>query len=231
MTWVATVVVGGNLIGDWLASDAQSDAADTAANAQTRASELGIAEQRRQFEEIQRLLAPYVGIGTEAASAQRNLLGFGGRPNEQHAIARLEGSPQFSALMKQGENALLQNASATGGLRGGNLQGALAQFRPNLLSQMIESQFSKLGQLSGLGQASAAGQAALGQQTGNNVAGLLSQMGAAQAGSALAAGQGQANMFGGIGNSIGQAIALRGLFGPGGTAGFNPATSNFDLSF
>jgi hypothetical protein len=114
-------------------------------------------------------------------------------------------------LQQQGENALLQNASATGGLRGGNLQAALAQFRPQLFSQLIESQYGKLGALSGLGQASAAGQAAAAQQTGSDIATLLGQQGAAQAGSALASGQAQANAWGNVGQSIGNVATLKAL--------------------
>ena len=83
---------------------------------------------------------------------------------------------------------MLQNASATGGLRGGNVQGALAQFRPQLLNQLIEQQYSRLGGLTSLGQASAAGQATAGMQTGTNIANLLGQQGQALAGGAMGKG-------------------------------------------
>jgi hypothetical protein len=114
-------------------------------------------------------------------------------------------------MMQQGENAILQNASATGGLRGGNVQATLAQFRPQLLSQLIESQFSKLGTISGLGQASAAGQAAAAQQTGANIGNALTQQGQAAAGAALASGQAQAQMWGNVGSSIGNVATLKAL--------------------
>jgi hypothetical protein len=194
-----------------MASDAQQSAASTAAGAQTAASEAGIAEQRRQFDAVRKLLEPYVGAGTSAIGAQQNLIGLGGAAEQQKAITALQQSPQFQMLQQQGENALLQNASATGGLRGGNLQAALAQFRPQLLSQLIESQYGKLGALSGLGQASAAGQAAAAQQTGSDIATLLGQQGAAQAGSALASGQAQAQAWGNVGQSIGNVATLKAL--------------------
>ena len=113
----------------------------------------------------------------------------------QAAIAALQSSPQFAAMMQQGEGAMLQNASATGGLRGGNLQGALAQFRPQLLSQLIEQQFSRLGGMAQAGQSAAAGQANAGMQTGTNVANLYGDIGQAQAGGALAKGQMYQNML------------------------------------
>lgn len=211
MSGIATAVVAGSVVTGYMSSKAQADAASTAAGAQTAASEAGIAEQRRQFDAVRELLKPYVEAGTGAVSAQKNLIGLGGVAEQQKAIEALQGSPQFQMLMQQGENALLQNASATGGLRGGNIQAALAQFRPQILSQLIESQFGKLGSLSGLGQASAAGQAAAAQQTGSGIATLLGQTGAAQAGAALAAGQGQAQAWGNVGQAIGNVATLKAL--------------------
>lgn len=203
MSGIATAVVGGSLITGLV----QDRAASKAAEAQIGASDAAIAEQQRQFESVQELLRPYVESGTEGIEAQKALIGLRGRDPQQEAISALEASPAFTSLVQQGENALLQNAAATGGLRGGNLQGALAQYRPQILSQLIESQFSKLGQLGGLGQASAAGQAAAGQQTSGNIANLLAQQGQAQAGAELARGQ----AIGQFGSSLGQLALLKGL--------------------
>lgn len=211
MAWVAVAVVGGSVVTGMMAADAQQSAASTAAGAQTAASEAGIAEQRRQFDAVQALLKPYIEAGTGALGAQQNLIGLGGAAKQREAIAGLEQSPQFQMLQQQGENALLQQASATGGLRGGNIQAALAQFRPQLLSQMIESQYGKLSGLTGIGQASATGQAAAAQQQGSDIAALLGQQGAAQAGSALAAGQGQAQAWGNVGQAIGSVATLKAL--------------------
>lgn len=211
MSGVATAVVAGSVITGYMGSRAQSKAASTAADAQTEASQAGIDEQRRQFEAVQALLKPYIEAGTGALGAQQNLIGLGGAAKQQEAIAALEQSPQFQMLQQQGENALLQQASATGGLRGGNTQAALAQFRPQLLSQLIESQYGKLSGLTGIGQASAAGQAAAAQQQGSDIASLLGQQGAAQAGAALAAGQGRAQAWGNVGQAIGNVAVLKAL--------------------
>lgn len=211
MSGVASAVVAGSVITGYMSSKAQSKAASTAADAQTEASQAGIDEQRRQFEAVQALLKPYIEAGTWALGAQQNLIGLGGAAKQQEAIAALEQSPQFQMLQQQGENALLQQASATGGLRGGNTQAALAQFRPQLLSQLIESQYGKLSGLTGIGQASAAGQAAAAQQQGSDIASLLGQQGAAQAGAALAAGQGRAQAWGNVGQAIGNVAALKAL--------------------
>lgn len=211
MSGIATAVVAGSVITGVMASNAQSDAASAAAGAQTASSEASIAEQRRQFDAVQKLLAPYSGAGEKSIAAQQGLLGLAGPEAQRQAIAAIESGPQFEAMMKQGENAILQNASATGGLRGGNVQATLSQFRPQLLSQLIESQFSKLGTVSGLGQASAAGQAAAAQQTGANIGNALTQQGQAAAGAALAQGQAQAQMWGNIGGTIGNVATLKAL--------------------
>ena len=211
MSGIATAIVGGSIITGMMASDAQQSAASTAAGAQTAASEASIAETRRQFDIVQKLLQPYVGAGASALGAQQALLGLAGTEEQQKAISALENSPQFEALARQGETALLQQASATGGLRGGNIQAALAQYRPQLLSQMIENQFSKLGTISGLGQASAAGTGAAAQTAGGTIANLLQQQGQAAAGAALASGQAQAQMWGNVGSSIGQVATLKAL--------------------
>lgn len=203
MAWVATAVVGGSLIGGVLSSNAQGEAADTAAGAQIAASRMQVDEARRQFDQIQNLLSPYVGAGTSALGQQQALLGLSGAQAQQQAIQALQNSPQMAALVQSGENAILQNASATGGLRGGNVQAALAQFRPQILSSMIESQFQKLGGLTSIGQNAAAGVGNAGMATGSQISQALGNIGSAQAGAALASGQAQANMFGQLGSAGG----------------------------
>jgi hypothetical protein len=189
MSWVAAAVAGGTIVGGYLSSNAQKGAAEDAANAQSQASQAGIDEQRRQFDQIQQLLSPYVAAGNGALAGQQNLLGLNGADAQRAAINGIQASPQFAALQQQGNNAILANASATGGLRGGNVQGALAQFSPALLSQLIQQQYQNLGGLTGIGQSSAAGVGNAGLQTGNNVTQLLGQQGQAQAGASLATGK------------------------------------------
>lgn len=198
-----------DFIGDITGANDAADAAKAAAKTQAQAAQAGIDEQRRQFDALINLMSPYVTAGTGAMSAQQNLIGLGGSQAQQEAITALQNSPQFAALTQQGENALLQNASATGGLRGGNIQSALAQYRPQVLSDLINQQYANLGGLSQLGQASAAGQAAQGMQSAANIGTLLQQQGAATAGGQLAQGQAAQQ---GVGNLLQLGGFVAGLF-------------------
>lgn len=211
MSGIATAVVAGSVITGYMASSAQEDAANTAANAQGQASAASIAEQRRQFDVVRELLKPYVDAGAGALAGQQNLIGLNGPGAQKDAIDAISNSEEMRAYTQQGENALLQNASATGGLRGGNLQGALAKFRPQLLAQLIQQRFTNLGGITSLGQNAAAGQGNAGMQSANAITAALNQQGAAQAGAALAAGQGQAQAWGGVGQAIGNVAMLKAM--------------------
>ena len=183
---VAGVATAGATI---YAGSKAASAAKSAAGTQAASAQAGIDEQRRQFDLTQKLLGPYAQAGEGALSAQQALIGLAGPEAQAAAIRNIEMSPQFTSMVAQGENALLQNASATGGLRGGNTQAALAQFRPNLLSGLIQQQYQNLGGLTTTGLNAAAGTGQAGMQTGANVSNLLQQQGAATAGGQIAAGQ------------------------------------------
>lgn len=203
------VVAGSQLLG----SSMQAKAAGSAAETQAGAAQAGIEEQRRQFDAMQALLKPYTEAGTPALEAQQAFLGLRGPEAERAAIDRIRGGETFKALSQQGEEAMLQRASATGGLRGGNIQGALAQFRPQLLSSLIEEQYGRLGGMTQLGQRSAAGVGAAGMETGTNVSNLLASQGAARAGGAL----GEAKAYGQVLNLPAQFLGMQ--YGAGGKAG------------
>jgi hypothetical protein len=178
----------GKAIGQLTGAQDQADAASQAAGTQAASAQAGINEQGRQFDALQKLMTPFVEAGTQGLSGQQSLLGLNGADAQHNSIYSIRTGPQFQSMLQQGENSILSNASATGGLRGGNTQAALAQFSPQLLSQLIDSQYSKLGGLTSLGQNSAAGVGNAGMQTGANVANLLQQQGAATAGGQLAQG-------------------------------------------
>ncbi|HET8744313.1 MAG TPA: hypothetical protein VFM98_01820 [Ramlibacter sp.] len=134
------------------------------------------------------LLAPYVQAGNTSLGAYQDLSGANGPQKQQAAYAALQSSPQFAALAKAGEDAILQNASATGGLRGGNVQAALADKRTQLLNGLAQQQLGNLLPIVQGGQNSAAG-------TGS----LMLQGGAAQAGGIVAGTNAITNAVGNLG--------------------------------
>lgn len=209
MTWAATAVTAVGIGTSYLGSKSSSKAAKSASKSQAAAAKAAIEEGRRQFDKVQEMLLPYADAGERAMLGQMRLLGLGGgglgvsaAEAQQREIDKIEQSPLFQAKIAQGEEALLQQAAATGGLRGGNVQAALAQFRPQMLNQEIQDKFAQYGQLAGLGQASAAGVGAAAQQTGQAIGGYMGDIGAAQAGSKLAQAQANQQLMGDITGSL-----------------------------
>jgi hypothetical protein len=201
-------------------------AAKGAARAQTAATQEAVKVQQQQLDVIRNILAPYIQAGKpdltqpyiqaggQALQGMQGLLGLRGAGEQQAAIQGIEQGAQFQEMARQGEQGILQNAAATGGLRGGNVQGALAQFRPALLNQLIESQYGKLAGLTamggtaaqnllGIGQQTAAGLTSQEQQAAANVGNFMTQMGAAQAAGITGAANAQAQGLGGAVTSIG----------------------------
>jgi len=261
---VTAVIVGGSAIGGSLL---QAKAAGEAADIQAEASEKGINEQRTQFNAMVQLLKPYIeagkpalggfgeyqaagigavptlqkfaAVGVPALEEQQAISGLLGPERQAQAIAKIEQGAGYQAQVQAGEQAILQRASATGGLRGGNIQAALGQYRPALLQQAIDQQYGRLGGLAAtggtvaqslatsgqgateflarLGQASAAGQAAGGERSAANVANLLAQQGQARAGGEI----GEAKAYGQLLNLPTQILGFQaGAQGRAGPVGF-----------
>lgn len=234
----------GSIFGGITGASDQADAAKQAAATQAAAAQQGITAQQQALQQYQQMISPFVNAGTSALTGQQNLLGLNGNDAQQSAISALQASPQFTSLQKQGEDAILANASATGGLRGGNVQGALAQFSPALLAQIINQQYGNLGGITNTGANAAAGVGSASLNTGSNIAGLLQQQGAATAGGQIAAGNATANGFnsllglggtvaglggfGGLGNLFGGSSGTSSLYNfgtPSSIANFTPSTS------
>ena len=211
----AGLTIGGGL----LSSGAKSRAANRAATAETQSAQMAIDEQRRQFDQIRTLLQPYVDAGNPALQGLLDLTGLGSQGGQAAAIQQQEQNPLFQALAQQGENALLQNASATGGLRGGNIEGALGQFRPQLLNQFIEQQYGRLGGLASIGQNAAVGVGNAGMNAANQIGRQFNTIGSAQAGGAIGRGAAQAGMFSGMAGPLGTLLGPGGAFGASGLFG------------
>ena len=229
MAIASTAALGINMGAQVYGAEQQKKSADKATAAQKDSADKSIALQEKQFDAMKALLEPYVNAGTPALAqlaefsnvakpaleAQMALAGLGGAEAQKNAISQIESSPLFQSQIRQGEDALLQNASATGGLRGGNTQSALSQFRPAMLNQLIDKQYNRLGgltqygtanvqNLAQLGQSAATGTGSAGLQSANAIGNQLTNIGNAQAQNALVRGQANANLANNIVGSIGQ---------------------------
>jgi hypothetical protein len=190
-----------------------SHAAKSAANDQAKAAQAGITEARTD-------LSPWMTAGQSALGGLEGLLGLSGADAQQSAITGLQNGPMFQALMRNGQEAILGNAAATGGLRGGNTEGSLFNLGQDALAQVIQQQVQNLGSLSGQGLTAGGDMASM-------IANLLGQKGAAQAGGAL----GQAQGFGSAINGLTGFLQTPGLFGGGGGGAPLQGAMDFSNSF
>jgi len=218
-TDIRDVFTGKTFVNAITGGDDATEAAKDAAWTQSQMAGKGIEEQRRQFNKIVQMMNPYVQSGATALGMQQGMLGMGenGQQQQQQAFNQIRQSPEYQSMYQSGENAMLQNASATGGLRGGNLQGALAQYRPQLLNQLFQQKYANLGGLASQGQAAAGLQAGYGQTNAANIANLYGQQGAAIAGGQLAEGQQGRQLFQDVMGIAGLGVGLYsgGMFGGG----------------
>jgi len=146
----------------------------------------------------------------DALQVESPYAGMTGAQAQEAAISRISESPLMQELIGQGEQAILQKSAATGGLRGGNIQGALAQYRPRMLQEEIDKQYQRMAQLSNIGQESIIGAPTTTPAAypstpsmDTSIASLYNQMGQSQAASALAQGQATGQMWSNIGQAVG----------------------------
>lgn len=200
------LMLGAKIGGGLFAANSAKKAASSASAAQIAGTQMQIAEQRRQFNLMRKLTAPYVTAGGKGLAGLMNLTGMNGVGSQKNAISGIENGAQYGEMVRSGENAILSNASATGGLRGGNTEAALAQFRPQILSSLIDKQIGNLTGLTQMGQNSASGVGTAAMTMGNNISTAYGDAAAARAGNYMAAGKANASMISGITGGIGELL-------------------------
>lgn len=163
-----------------------SKAAKKANKAQMYMMQQAIAEQRAAYDEGKKMLDPYSQAGLGGLQSYLAMLGQSGPEAQQAAIANLEETPGYQAQLQAGQRALLQNASATGGLRGGNVQQGLAEFGSGLFGNYYNQQLDRLGQLQNQGLQTQTGLANLRAGQAANISGFMNNAGASNANSIMA---------------------------------------------
>ena len=170
-----------------------------ARNQQTRAE----TRARQQYETGQEQMRPWLEAGGSALAKQSDFMGLGGREAQQSAYDNYSMSPGQQFLRDRGQKALLANASAIGGLGGGNVRSDLQQQGIGFAAQDFGNYYNRLAGMSGTGQTSA-GQMG---QMGASYASGQGQLGANYAGRMGQMGSNASNLLGNIGQNFGNAAA------------------------
>ena len=196
---VGAAIIGGSIVSGLLGSrsarqqsQAQQQGIDTATAEQRRQFDITTGqltsaeeENRRQLElgrtrsiraleggaRLQRQqLDPFAQAGVSALDRQQALLGLGTAEEQEAAFQSLTESPGQRFIRERAQKSLLRNASAIGGIGGGNVRSALVEQGAGFAAQVESNQFNRLGDLrvSGQNAATNIGQGAL--TTGANIA-------------------------------------------------------------
>jgi hypothetical protein len=235
MPWgFAAAAVGGALI----SGDASKSAAQTQANASNQASQV----QQNMFNTTQANAQPWIQGGQQALSQLMAGTQPGGNLTQQAytpftaADLNATQSPGYAFQLQQGNNALTNAASLSGGMNSNNLQGLInynqgaanTDYQQSLANYMSQFQqgnavnqqnFANLSNLSqtgaNAGQGLGSQSATVGSQIGNNIVG---------AGQATASGQiGVANALTGAGSSAYNAY-LQSQYLNQGNTGWDPSS-------
>lgn len=108
----------------------------------------------------------FVGAGYDAQQQQAALIGALGPEAQQQAIQAFQNSPGQDFLREEQERAIVRNASATGGLGGGNVLEELQRRAAGRASQQFDTRVGQLGDLSTQGLNAANFSGVLGGQIG-----------------------------------------------------------------
>lgn len=182
----------GRLIGGFISGNRATKAQKQAVEAKDRGNQNALNFAMQQANLARQDVQPYMQAGTQGLNAYQALLGMLGQPQQQDAINNILSGNEYQTYLQQGENALLQNASATGGLRGGNVQGALMELRPSILNKLMQDRLNAYQQLIQMGQNSAVGAGNVATGLGQIGANIYQQGGQQQAQGRLAVGQNSA---------------------------------------
>lgn len=190
-------------IGSVFSAISNDKAIKKATKAQQAGIQQAIDEQRRQFDVTQTNFEPFREFGVGGVGQLGDLIGINGPEKQAAALQIIQSSPVLSRLIDQGTEGVLQNASATGGLRGGNTQRSLADFRADAFNKVLQDQIANLGGAVGVGTGATNAVANFGQHTADQVSSGYTSMGNSQFNSIL----GRQGVYNNMSNQIQSIIA------------------------
>jgi hypothetical protein len=133
-----------------------ASAAGDAADAQSQASANNLALAQQQYDTLQGQISPYLQAGQTGLTGYQDLLGANGNLAQDNAITGIKTGAQYQGLMQTGNENVLANASATGGLRGSNTSNTLANTSISTLNNLITNKLAGYQNLMGAGQSALA---------------------------------------------------------------------------
>lgn len=122
-------------------------------------------------------LAPYAASGVQANDKLAALQGLLGPEAQQQAFSQFSESPQQAYLREQGERAVVGNASAIGGLGGGNVRRELLRQGIGLAAQDYGNYSGRLENTRANGLGASTNTADLLSQEGRDIAGIEGKYG------------------------------------------------------
>ena len=167
----------------------------------------GIAQQQQNFDLISGDYAPARAVLAPSVGAMGDLVGINGEATQQSAMDRLKASPLYKSLFSSGEEAVLQNAAATGGVRGGNTQRSLADFGADTFAQLIQRQLGNLGGLADIGLGGVGATANASTHNADALTALFGNRGDVRAGGALTRGGINAGMWNSAGKFLDDTVS------------------------
>jgi len=203
MPWIGAALLGGaGIISGLIGGNASTEAANTqssSANAATQA-ELGM------FNQTQANLQPWMAAGTQSLAQLQAALGMPGAttpggvarhgpagqgvPAGTNLTSILQNTPGYQWTVGQGQQSILDQASALGGTNSGATLKALSDYTSNQANTTYEQYIQNLMSQSGAGQNAAANlggfAASTGGQIGSNLIGSGNAQAAGQIGTASA---------------------------------------------
>jgi len=129
------------------------------------------------FNQATGAINPFVRGGGDASEMQAALSGALGDQAQQIAFNTLNNSPGQRFAVEQGEQAIIRNQAALGGLGGGNVRRELNRQGIGMAQQNFQQNFNNLGQVAASGRQAAGLQAGLFGQRGQNLANITQQSG------------------------------------------------------
>jgi hypothetical protein len=176
-----------------------------------------IGEQQRQFDVTREDYSPYRTTGLAGLTGLGDLVGVNGDAAQSAGLLNIQNSPALASIIRNGEEAVLQNASATGGIRGGNTQRGLADFRSDAFVDQLNQQIARLAGLTGIGQGATDAVSQFGAQKAASVADLLNLQGQTKKQGILTRGGINASLWNNAGK-FADSIASSIFGGPAGAA-------------